>query len=60
MNNILVIGAGGVSSVTVHKMAGLPDTFNNITLASRTLKKCKKIQTEELSLTISLVTVMVL
>jgi Saccharopine dehydrogenase and related proteins len=45
MNNILVIGAGGVSSVTVHKMAGLPDTFNNITLASRTLKKCKNIQT---------------
>ena len=45
MNNILVIGAGGVSSVTVHKMAGLPDTFNNITLASRTLKKCKSIQT---------------
>jgi len=23
MNNILVIGAGGVSSVTVHKMAGI-------------------------------------
>ena len=45
MNNILVIGAGGVSSVTVHKMAGFPDTFNNITLASRTLKKCKSIQT---------------
>ena len=39
MNNILVIGAGGVSSVTVHKMAGLPDTFNNITLASRQVGK---------------------
>ena len=45
MNNILVIGAGGVSSVTVHKMAGLPDTFKNITLASRTLKKCKELVT---------------
>ena len=43
MNNILVIGAGGVSSVTVHKMSSLPDTFNNITLASRTIKKCQKI-----------------
>ncbi|MDC0093470.1 saccharopine dehydrogenase family protein [Alphaproteobacteria bacterium] len=44
MNNILVIGAGGVSSVTVHKMAGLPKIFNNITLASRTINKCKEIQ----------------
>ncbi len=45
LNNILVIGAGGVSSVTIHKMAGLPDTFKNITLASRTIKKCQKIKT---------------
>ena len=39
MNKVLVVGAGGVSSVTVHKMAGLPEIFNNITLASRTIKK---------------------
>ena len=44
MNNILVIGAGGVSSVTIHKMASLPNVFSNITLASRTIKKCKEIQ----------------
>ena len=46
MSNVLVIGAGGVSSVTVHKMAMLPNIFQNITLASRTLKKCQDIQTK--------------
>lgn len=46
MSNVLVIGAGGVSSVTVHKMAMLPNIFKNITLASRTLKKCQDIQTK--------------
>ena len=45
MNNVLVIGAGGVSRVTVHKMASLPEIFSNITLASRTLSKCQEIQT---------------
>lgn len=44
MSNILVIGAGGVSSVAVHKMASLSNIFTNITLASRTIKKCKEIQ----------------
>ncbi|MDB0048646.1 saccharopine dehydrogenase family protein [Pseudomonadota bacterium] len=44
MSNILVIGAGGVSSVTVQKMATLPNIFHKITLASRTIKKCKEIQ----------------
>ena len=44
MSNILVIGAGGVSSVTIHKMAMLPKIFTKITLASRTLKKCVDIQ----------------
>ena len=44
MSNILVIGAGGVSSVTLHKMAILPNIFHKITLASRTIKKCKEIQ----------------
>ena len=46
MSNVLVIGAGGVSSVTVHKMAMLPNVFKNITLASRTLQKCQDIQTK--------------
>ena len=44
MSNILVIGAGGVSSVTIHKMAMLPNIFTKITLASRTLNKCIDIQ----------------
>jgi saccharopine dehydrogenase (NAD+, L-lysine-forming) len=60
MGNVLVIGAGGVGSVGVHKMAMLPERFESITLASRTLKKCdliadsvdarfgKRIQTAEI------------
>ncbi|MEM8826366.1 MAG: saccharopine dehydrogenase family protein [Pseudomonadota bacterium] len=41
--HVLVIGAGGVSSVAVHKMAMNPDIFGRITLASRTLAKCDAI-----------------
>ena len=40
MDNILVIGAGGVSHVTVHKMAQNPNYFKNIILASRSIEKC--------------------
>jgi len=40
MNKILVIGAGGVSSVAVHKMAANADIFGAISLASRTKAKC--------------------
>ncbi len=43
MGKVLVIGAGGVSSVVVHKMASLPDVFNEILLASRTKSKCDAI-----------------
>ncbi|MDA9230371.1 saccharopine dehydrogenase family protein [Alphaproteobacteria bacterium] len=43
MGKVLVIGAGGVGSVGVHKMAMLPDRFREITLASRTLSKCDAI-----------------
>ncbi|MHB9878470.1 saccharopine dehydrogenase family protein [Pacificimonas sp. ICDLI1SI03] len=39
----LVIGAGGVSSVAVHKMAMNPDIFGKVTLASRTISKCDAI-----------------
>jgi hypothetical protein len=38
-----VIGAGGVGSVAVHKMAMNPDIFSDIALASRTLSKCDAI-----------------
>ena len=40
MSKVLVIGAGGVGSVAVHKMAMNPDIFSDITLASRRVAKC--------------------
>ena len=40
MSGVLVIGAGGVGSVAVHKMAMNPGIFSRITLASRRLEKC--------------------
>lgn len=43
MSHVLIIGAGGVSNVVVHKCAQASDTFTQITLASRTLKKCNDI-----------------
>ena len=43
MGTVLVIGAGGVGSVAVHKMAMSPDIFSHITLASRTRSKCDAI-----------------
>ena len=44
MQSVLVIGAGGVSHVTIHKMASLSKVFTNIILASRTIDKCLKIK----------------
>ena len=44
MGNVLIIGAGGVGNVVAHKCAQIPDVFSKITLASRTLEKCEKIQ----------------
>lgn len=46
MNNVLIIGAGGVSNVATKKIARLKDVFNHITLASRTQSKCDKIASE--------------
>ncbi len=43
MSKVLVIGAGGVGSVAVHKMAMLPTVFTEITLASRRQFKCDAI-----------------
>lgn len=43
MSRVLVIGAGGVGSVAVHKMAMNPGIFSHITLASRTRSKCDAI-----------------
>ncbi|RYD21077.1 MAG: saccharopine dehydrogenase family protein [Verrucomicrobiaceae bacterium] len=46
MNNVLIIGAGGVGSVVAHKCAMVPEVFGEITLASRTLSKCDAIAEE--------------
>jgi saccharopine dehydrogenase (NAD+, L-lysine-forming) len=43
MSRVLIVGAGGVSQVVVHKCASLPEVFTDITLASRTLPKCDAI-----------------
>lgn len=43
MARILIIGAGGVSSVVVHKCAQANDVFTEIHLASRTKAKCDAI-----------------
>ena len=43
MNRVLVIGAGGVGSVAVHKMAMCKDVFSHITLASRRRHKCEAV-----------------
>src|SRR5512136_1667974 len=43
MGKVLVIGAGGVGTVAVHKMASLPEVFDDILLASRTKSKCDAI-----------------
>ncbi len=41
---ILIIGAGGVSRVATVKCAMNIDTFEKITLASRTVSKCESIR----------------
>lgn len=41
---ILIIGAGGVSRVATVKCAMNIDTFEHITLASRTISKCESIR----------------
>ncbi|MBU1378823.1 MAG: saccharopine dehydrogenase family protein [Alphaproteobacteria bacterium] len=43
MSRVLVIGAGGVGSVAVHKMAMNADMFSHITLASRRVAKCEAV-----------------
>jgi saccharopine dehydrogenase (NAD+, L-lysine-forming) len=43
LSKVLVIGAGGVGSVAVHKMAMNADIFSDVHLASRTKSKCDAI-----------------
>ena len=44
MSKVLIIGAGGVGSVVVHKCAQVPEVFTGICLASRTLARCENIR----------------
>lgn len=44
MGKTLIIGAGGVSSVVVHKCCQNPEVFEEICLASRTISKCEAIK----------------
>jgi len=40
MGKVLIVGAGGVGTVVVHKVAQNPEVFTQIMLASRTKSKC--------------------
>ncbi len=46
MGKVLIIGAGGVGNVVVKKCAQLPEVFEEIVLASRTVSKAEKIASE--------------
>ena len=46
MGKVLIIGAGGVGGVVVHKCAQNPEVFTEIVLASRRLEKCRAIQSQ--------------
>jgi saccharopine dehydrogenase (NAD+, L-lysine forming) len=46
MGNVLIIGGGASGRVAAHKCAQIPEVFSNITLASKSLEKPKKIQEE--------------
>jgi saccharopine dehydrogenase (NAD+, L-lysine-forming) len=43
MSKVLIVGAGGVGSVVAHKCAQVPEVFDEVLLASRTLGKCEAI-----------------
>ncbi|HZK85984.1 MAG TPA: saccharopine dehydrogenase family protein [Desulfosporosinus sp.] len=44
MGKALIIGAGGVASVAIHKCCQFPDIFEEICIASRTVEKCEVIK----------------
>jgi saccharopine dehydrogenase (NAD+, L-lysine-forming) len=43
MSRVLIVGAGGVGQVVAHKCAQRPEVFSEITLASRSEEKCRRI-----------------
>ena len=44
MGRALIIGAGGVASVVIHKCCQNPDVFEEICIASRTVSKCNALK----------------
>jgi len=46
MKTTLIIGAGGVSRVVVHKCVQNADVFGKIVLASRSIGRCEAIKSE--------------
>lgn len=48
MGKALIIGAGGVSSVVVHKCCQNPEVFEEIMIASRTKSKCDAMKEKKL------------
>ena len=48
MAKVIIIGAGGVGNVVAHKCAQLPEIFDEIVLASRTVSKCEAIAADDL------------
>lgn len=46
MSKVLIIGAGGVSSVVAQKCAQVPNVFSELMIASRTLSKCEQIASQ--------------
>ena len=44
MGKALIIGAGGVASVVIHKCCQNPEVFGEICIASRTIEKCEAIK----------------
>ncbi|MEG0469163.1 MAG: saccharopine dehydrogenase family protein [Longicatena sp.] len=56
MSKVLIIGAGGVASVVVHKCAQHPEVFTEICIASRTKSKCDAIKAAVETKTTSILT----
>ena len=46
MGKALIIGAGGVAGVVVHKCCQVPDVFEEIMIASRTKSKCDALKAQ--------------
>lgn len=44
MSRVLMIGAGGVASVVAHKCCQVPDVFEELCIASRTVSKCEALK----------------